>query len=48
MKPFLLQLDRLLTFLTHLAALLAGLFILATALIIVYEVIMRGLFHAPT
>lgn len=48
MKPFLLRLDRLLTFLTHLAALLAGLFILATALIIVYEVIMRSLFHAPT
>ena len=48
MKQFLLGLDRALTLLTRLAALLAGLFILATALIIAYEVVMRDLFHAPT
>ena len=48
MKQLLNGLDRLLTLLTRAAALLAGLFILATAFIIVYEVVMRGLFHAPT
>lgn len=48
MKQLLNGLDHLLTLLTRAAALLAGLFILATAFIIVYEVVMRGLFHAPT
>ncbi|BEU87916.1 hypothetical protein TAMA11512_13800 [Selenomonas sp. TAMA-11512] len=41
-------LDSILSILTHLAAFLAGIFILATALIIVYEIISRGVFHAPT
>ena len=48
MTKFLKEYDRVLYQLTHLAALLAGLCILATAFIIVYEIIMRGLFHAPT
>jgi len=48
MKQFLLAFDQILEKLTQAAAILAGIFLLATAFIIVYEVIMRGLFHAPT
>ena len=48
MKQFLLAIDQILEKLTQAAAILAGIFLLATAFIIVYEVIMRGLFHAPT
>ena len=40
--------DRLLARISQAATLFAGLCILATALIIVYEIIMRGVFHAPT
>lgn len=42
------RLDAILSLCTHLAALLAGLFILATAFIIVYEIIARGVFHSPS
>ena len=48
MKQFILRFDAFLGQLTRAAAILAGLFILLTAFIIVYEIIMRGLFHAPT
>lgn len=48
MKQFLLAFNIFLETLTKAAAILAGIFILATAFIIVYEVIMRGLFHSPT
>ncbi len=48
MDGFLDCYDRVLRVVTRLAAMLAGLCILATAFIIVYEIIMRGLFHAPT
>lgn len=48
MKQFLLAFDKFLEKLSKAAAILAGIFILATAFIIVYEVIMRGLFHSPT
>ncbi len=48
MKEFILAFDRCLKLLTKGAAMLAGLFILLTAFIIVYEIIMRGLFHSPT
>lgn len=40
--------DRLLGAVTKTAAILAGLCILATAFIVTYEIIMRGIFHAPT
>lgn len=48
MKQFILKFDAFLGQLTRAAAILAGFFILLTAFIIVYEIIMRGLFHAPT
>ena len=48
MKHILFYLDRISRLLSEAAAVLAGLFILATAFIIVYEIIMRGIFHAPT
>jgi TRAP-type mannitol/chloroaromatic compound transport system permease small subunit len=48
MKHILFYLDRISKLLSEAAAVLAGLFILATAFIIVYEIIMRGIFHAPT
>ncbi len=40
--------DRAVLFLSRLAATLAGLCILAVAFIVCYEVVMRGLFGAPT
>ena len=40
--------DRFVKGVTYLAALLAGICILVTALIVVYEVIMRGIFRSPT
>ena len=48
MKHILFYLDHISKLLSEAAAVLAGLFILATAFIIVYEIIMRGIFHAPT
>ena len=47
MKVFELY-DRLLGVVTKTAALLAGLCILATAFMVTYEIIMRGIFHSPT
>lgn len=40
--------DRILGAVTRLAGMIAGLCILVTAFIIVYEIIMRGVFHSPT
>ena len=48
MQQFISYYDQFLNILTKLAAVIAGLFILATAFIILYEVIMRSIFHAPT
>lgn len=47
-RKILLSCDRLLALLTKLAASIAGLCILATAFIIVYEIVMRSFLHAPT
>lgn len=48
MQQFISYYDQFLNILTKLAAVIAGLFILATAFIILYEVIMRSIFNAPT
>lgn len=48
MKKILLAFDKGLNKLTTGASMAAGLFILLTAFIILYEIIMRGIFHSPT
>lgn len=48
MNTYIYYYKKILSALTYSAAFLAGLCILATALIIVYEIIMRGLFKSPT
>lgn len=48
MTRILSLLDRAVQAMTALATGVAGLFILATALIVTYEVVMRALFNAPT
>lgn len=47
-KEIVLLYDRLLGKLTRLAAVIAGLLLLLTALIICYEIIVRDFFHSPT
>ena len=47
-KEIVLLYDRLLGKLTCLAAVIAGLLLLLTALIICYEIIVRDFFHSPT
>lgn len=48
MKSLFRGLEKLLSLITRTAATLAGLCILAVAFIVVYEIIMRGLFDSPT
>lgn len=48
MDKFMQAYDRTLGGLTKFASYIAGLCILFTAFIIVYEIVMRGVFHAPT
>ena len=40
--------DRAVLMISRAAAVIAGLFILATAFIVVYEIVMRGIFNSPT
>lgn len=48
MQNFVRYCDKVLGSLTKLASYVAGMCILFTAFIIVYEIVMRGVFHAPT
>lgn len=48
METFIKNYKKLVGGLTYAASMVSGLCIVATAFIIVYEIIMRGIFHAPT
>ena len=48
MRKVVEMVDQIIQKITSLATVLAGLFILATAVMVCYEVIVRGLFDAPT